>query len=59
MYDLFITISGVPEELFSQSDVLQKWFSVCAFGLTALGVIAFWWAFVTIFRIFMGGSRRG
>lgn len=59
MYNLFIEISGVPEEVFAASDVLQKWFSVCAFGLTFVGVVAFWWAFVTIFRIFMGGSRRG
>lgn len=59
MYDLFISISGVPEDLFAASDVLQKWFAVGAFGLTVVGVVSFWWAFVTIFRIFMGGSRRG
>lgn len=58
MYELFVEIGGVPEDIFASSDVLQKWFSVGAMALTGLGMVLLCWTFVSIFRIFLGGRRR-
>lgn len=58
MYELFITLTGVPEEIFESSVVLQEWFCVCSVILACFSVIILAWTFVSIFRIFLGGRSR-
>lgn len=54
MYELFIDICGVPDEIFEESVVLQEWFSVCSMVLCAFSIFMLCWVFVSIFRIFGG-----
>lgn len=58
MYELFIELCGVPEEVFESSVVLQEWFSVCSMILAGFSLLLLSWIFVSLFRIFLGGRRR-